>query len=164
MEITIQNIVFIVLILLTGLSAGLCFTWTNTVTTGLAQLDDFGYLSAFQQMNRTILNPTFFVVFFGPVLLNIINLYVFKEASIQIVWLLVIATILYVVGVTLVTIFGNVPLNEVLDKTELTTVSAETLKDLRSNFEVKWNQLHLIRTISSCTSFLLLIITLLIKN
>ena len=74
MEITIQNIVFIVLILLTGLSAGLCFTWTNTVTTGLAQLDDFGYLSAFQQMNRTILNPTFFVVFFGPVLLNIINL------------------------------------------------------------------------------------------
>lgn len=164
MEITIQNIVFVVLILVTGLSAGLCFTWTNAVTTGLAQLDELGYLSAFQQMNRTILNPTFFAVFLGPVVLNIINLYFFKEASSNILWLLVIATILYVFGVVLVTIFGNVPLNEMLDKTELSSASIETLKNLRSEFENKWNAFHLIRTLSSCISFLLLIITLLIKN
>lgn len=164
MEITLQNIVFIVLIVLTGLSAGLCFTWTNTVTTGLAQLDNFGYLSAFQQMNRTILNPTFFAVFFGPVVLNIINLYILKLASNQVLWLLIIATILYVFGVIMVTIFGNVPLNEMLERTELASVNVEALKELRTDFETKWNAFHLIRTISSCLSFLLLTITLLIKN
>lgn len=164
MDITLQNIVFIVLIVLTGLSAGLCFTWTNTVTMGLAQLDDFGYLSAFQQMNRTIINPTFFAVFFGPVVLNFVNLYFFKEASNHIIWLLIIGSILYVFGVTLVTIFGNVPLNEMLEETELTSVSVDALKDLRTDFETKWNAFHLIRSISSCLSFLLLTITLLIKN
>ncbi|WP_142784091.1 anthrone oxygenase family protein [Changchengzhania lutea] len=164
MEITVQNIVFIILILFTGLSAGLCFTWSNTVTTGISRLDDFGYLSAFQQMNRTILNPTFFVVFFGPVFINLINLYFFKSASNNIIWLLVIATILYVFGVALVTIFGNVPLNEILNNTELTSASEGALKDLRAGFENKWNQLHHIRTLSSSMSFLLLLMTILIKK
>ena len=36
MEITIENIGITALILLTGLSAGLCFTWSNAITPGLA--------------------------------------------------------------------------------------------------------------------------------
>ena len=73
------------------------------------------------------------------------------------IWLLIFAIASYFFGVLLVTVFGNVPLNEILDKTDLGKASFEDLKLLRDRFETKWNRLHLIRTISSVISFLLLI-------
>jgi uncharacterized membrane protein len=53
-----------------------------------------------------------------------------------------------------------VPLNELLDKTDLTTASADDLKQLRETFEVKWKRLHLIRTITSMVSFIVLLFSL----
>lgn len=164
MDFTLQHIVTIVLVLLLGLSSGLCFTWANSVTPGIGQLDDFGYLSAFQQMNRSIINPLFILVFFGPFFLGFINLYLYKNASNTIIWFLILAIAIYFFGVLLVTIFGNVPLNEILDKTDLSKACLEDLKQLREQFEDKWNRLHLIRTINSAVAFLLLILTLLIKK
>ena len=84
-------------------------------------------------MNRVILNPTFFIVFFGPFFLSLINIYVFRNASTSIIWLLVIAGVIYFLGVVLVTIFGNVPLNELLDKTDLASASIEDLKTFNLN-------------------------------
>jgi len=163
MEITIHNILLISIIVFTGLSAGLCFTWSNAITPGIGRLDNIGFLQAFQKMNRAIINPLFLIVFFGPFLLNLINLYFFKGAT-NIMWLLIAATAVYFFGVVLITIFGNVPLNEMLDKTDLGAASIDELKQLRDKFEDEWNRLHLIRTATSIISFLLLIITALIKN
>jgi|SRR6056297_1293326 len=160
MDFTLQHIVTIVLVLMVGLSAGLCFTWTNAITPGIGKLDDLGYLRAFQQMNRSIINPLFILVFFGPFFLGLPHLYLFKNASSSMIWLLIFAMVFYFFGVLLVTIFGNVPLNELLDKTDLSKASLEDLKLLRNRFETKWNRLHFIRTVSSITSFLLLIISL----
>jgi len=50
----------------TGLMAGIFFTWTNAVTPGIDKLTDREYLSALQAMNRVILNPTFYLLFFCP--------------------------------------------------------------------------------------------------
>ncbi len=160
MVLTLDNIVFSILILLTGLSAGLCFTWSNSITPGIGKLNDLGYLMSFQQMNRAILNPFFFIVFFGPFILGMYNLYVFINAPKTIIWLLIAALAIYFFGVLLVTIFGNVPLNEILDKTELTSANSIELKNLRSVFETKWNRLHLVRTISSIISFIILIVSI----
>lgn len=157
MDYTSQNLVTITLILLTGLSAGLCFTWSNAVTTGIGKLDDLSYLSAFQQMNRSIINPLFIIVFFGPLFAGLTNIYLFKNESGTMIWLLIIAVALYFFGVILVTIFGNVPLNEILDKTNLEISSIQDLKQLRERFESKWNRFHLVRTITSAISFLVLI-------
>ena len=159
MDFTLQNSTYIILVVLTGLSAGLCFTWENAVTPGIGRLDDIGFLKAFQQMNRAILNPIFFIVFFGPFLLGLINIYLFKNASTTILWSLIIATVIYFFGVAMVTIFGNVPLNELLDKSELSAMNIEELKLLRHQFEATWNRLHFIRTITSLISFIILIIT-----
>ena len=63
MNFAFENTTSILLVLVTGLSAGLCFTWLNAVTPGIGNLDNQGYLNAFQQMNRTIINPMFFIVF-----------------------------------------------------------------------------------------------------
>lgn len=163
MELSLKIAILFFAILFTGISAGLCFTWSNAVTPGIGRLDNLGFLQSFQQMNRAIINPTFLIVFFSPFLLNLISIYLFKSTSITLMWLLILATIFYFFGVVLITIFGNVPLNEMLDKIDLSTANIEELRNLRKKFEDKWNYLHLIRTITSSISFLLLI-TFLIKN
>lgn len=160
MNFTLESTAIIALVLVTGLSAGLCFTWSNTITPGIGRLNDIGYLQSFQQMNRTILNPLFFAVFFGPFFINLLTIYLFKNQTNHLLWLLILAGSIYFIGVLLITIFGNVPLNELLDKTDLSIATIEEIKQLREKFEVKWNRLHLIRTIASMISFLLLIITL----
>ena len=158
MEISVKLIVLVAATLLTGLAAGLCFTWTNAVTTGLARLNDIGYLQAFQAMNRSILNPTFFMVFFGPVLAISISAFLYKGHATPILWMLIATALIYFLGVALVTVFGNVPINEVLDGTDLNQVSPDDAHALRMRFENVWTRLHLIRTYSSVISFLLLIL------
>ncbi|WP_297795605.1 DUF1772 domain-containing protein [uncultured Eudoraea sp.] len=153
-----QTIVLVLATLLTGLTAGLCFTWNNAVTPGIGQLVDPGYLRSFQEMNRAIINPIFLIVFFGPFFLHIANIFLFKTSSGTILSLVMASAALYIIGLVAVTIFGNVPLNELLDKTDLMQASAEELKLLRDKFEVKWNRFHLIRTVSTVLSFLLLLI------
>jgi uncharacterized membrane protein len=153
-----QTVVLVLATLLTGLTAGLCFTWNNAVTPGIGQLGDMGYLRSFQEMNRAIINPIFILVFFGPFFLHIANIFLFRTLSSTIIWMVVASAVLYIIGLVAVTLFGNVPLNELLDKTDLMQASTEELELLRAKFEVKWNRLHLIRTISTILSFLLLLI------
>lgn len=135
MEINFKMIVLLVSILFTGLTAGLCFTWSNAVTPGLGRLDDLGFLKAFQAMNRAIINPSFLIVFMGPSLLLFINAFVFKNSSQFTFTSYLVAAILFFTGVGLVTIFKNVPLNEILDKTVLETASNVELTELRKTFE-----------------------------
>jgi len=74
------------------------------------------------------------------------------------------AFIIYGVGAFIVTIIGNIPLNELLDKTSLESISLDELKTLRKSIEVKWNNFNLIRSISSLVSFILLILSILLIN
>ncbi|MFP4846473.1 DUF1772 domain-containing protein [Winogradskyella sp. PE311] len=160
MEIKFKLIVMMLGILFTGLTAGLCFTWSNAVTPGIGRLDNLSFLKAFQAMNRAIINGKFMIVFFGPVLLLFLNTYLFKGNNTSF-WLFLIAAILFFIGIGLVTIFGNVPLNEVLDKSNLEALSKIELQELRDRFEKPWNLLHTIRTLSSFSAFMLLIIGML---
>ena len=158
MEFTTSNLTLFATTLLVGLTAGLCFTWGNAVTPGIGQLDDLGYLQAFQKMNRSIENPLFFAVFFGSFLVGLVTLYTNRAVSPEHFRLLLIAMGFYMVGVVLVTVIGNVPLNQILDKTDLATSSVEELRALRQRFEIPWNRFHLIRIIAAMISFALLVI------
>lgn len=159
MDISIQHIIHVILVILTGLSAGLCFTWGNAVTPGIGKLDDLGFLMAFQQMNRVIINPTFFFVFIGPFFLGIINLFLSKNTNGVVWWLLLGSVILYGLGVILVTVLGNVPLNEMIDQYALETLDKNQLNALREAFENKWNRFHVIRMVSAIVSFISFLIT-----
>ena len=156
MEINFKIIILILSVLFTGLSAGLCFTWTNAVTPGIGRLDNISFLKAFQAMNRAIINGQFMIVFMGPTILLFVNTYLFRYNSTAF-WIFLVAAILFFVGVGLVTVFGNVPLNEILDKSNLEALSKVELQELRNKFEQPWNRLHMIRTLSSLISFVLLI-------
>ncbi|AZQ59340.1 DUF1772 domain-containing protein [Maribacter sp. MJ134] len=160
MEINFKIIILILGILFTGLTAGLCFTWSNAVTPGIGRLDDLGFLQSFQAMNRAIINRSFLITFFGPVILLFINAYLHRNAHPTTFWSFMLAAILFLIGIGLITVFKNVPLNELLDKTVLENLSAIELKELRTKFEQPWNRWHIQRTIASFTSFSLLLIGL----
>lgn len=161
MEINFKIIVLMLGILFTGLTAGLCFTWSNAITPGIGRLNDLGFLQSFQAMNRAIINPSFLIVFFGPIILLCINAFLHRNAPSTTFWSFTLAAILFFVGIGLITVFKNVPLNEILDKTNLENLTAIELKELRTKFEQPWNRWHIQRTIVSFTSFTLLIVGML---
>jgi uncharacterized membrane protein len=142
---------------LTGLLAGVFFTWTNAITPGIGRLDDVDYLQAFQHMNRTIQNPLFYIVIISPLFLSPLTAYLYKSGNRLMLWSLIGASVLYFLGIYVVTVYGNIPLNNKLDALQLSTISLEDAKIFRDQYEVRWNNLHLIRTITSSASFLLLI-------
>ncbi len=147
-------------VLFTGLTAGLCFTWSNAITPGIGRLEDFSFLQSFQAMNRVIINRSFLIVFFSPAILLFVNAFLYKNTT-QISFVsFMIAAILFFAGVGLVTIFKNVPLNEILDKTILETATKVELADLRKTFEQPWSRWHMVRTVCSFASFTLLLIGL----
>ncbi len=158
MEPKFEMIVLFIAILFTGLTAGLCFTWTNAITPGIGRLDDLSFLRAFQSMNRTIINPSFAIVFLSPCLLLFVNAFLFKNSN-QITFIsFLAAAILFFAGIGLITAFKNVPLNEILDKTVLENATQIELAGLRKTFEKPWNDWHAVRTVCSFSSFGLLII------
>ena len=152
-------------ILLTGLMAGIFLTWSNTVKPGIGKLVDIEYLRALQSMNRVILNNVFRIVFFGAIIsLALIPVFYFNLYPKNIFWLFTLSFIIYLVGVLGVTALGNIPLNEILDKTNLESITSLEIKDLRERIEVKWNNFNLIRSISSLITFTLLVISFLILD
>lgn len=157
MEINYKIIVLILSILFTGLTAGLCFTWFNAVTPGIGRLDNLSFLKAFQAMNRAIINSQFIIIFMGPTILLFVNAVLFRTNNTTF-WLFLIAAIIFFIGIGLLTVFGNVPLNEMLDNSNLESLSKLELQTLRNKFENPWNRWHTLRTASSITSFSLLIV------
>ena len=156
---SIQTITLFIATFTTGLMAGIFFTWTNAVTPGIGKLKDIEYLSALQSMNRVILNPAFYMVFLCPIvtvpLATVLN---YNTEPSFIFWLLLVTTIIYLLGVFFITILGNIPLNELLDKNDLDKFSLEETRNLRNGIEKKWNNYNFIRTITSSISLILLII------
>lgn len=155
-----QTIILATAIVLTGLMAGIFFTWSNAVKPGIGKLSDLEYLKALQSMNRVILNKVFKIVFGGAIIVvtmvPVFNYNVFPKPAF---WLFVITLFIYWIGVFGVTLLGNIPLNELLDKTNLDSITLEEIKALRASIETKWNNFNLIRALASVISFLLLVVT-----
>jgi uncharacterized membrane protein len=154
-----NTIIIVITTVFSGLMAGLFYAWSISVTPGLAKIDDATYLRAFQSMNRAILNPLFFVVFFGLViLLPVLSYFSFQTSISNQYWYVLAATILYFIGIMAVTIGGNIPLNNALEALQIESMTTEQMDEFRKSFENKWNRLNLIRAITSFLTFLLLVI------
>ncbi len=151
-----SQLVFILSTLSTGLVAGLMYAYSCSINPGLGRLTDHEYLTAMQSINRAILNPLFFMTFMGTLVLLPVSAWLSYDTS-RFGYFLA-ATIVYAIGVFGVTIAGNVPLNEALDKFNIGTASPEQLSAQRSLFEQKWNMFHAIRTVANVLSALLAIL------
>lgn len=158
-----KTAVFFITVLLNALSTGFFFAWSVSVILGTKKVGHLTYLETMQNINREILNPVFFIVFFGSLITLVISTYL--QFNNKTVFVLVLAsTIIYLIGTFGVTAFGNVPLNNELEALNITKLNLMELKDFRAYYESAWNHFHGIRTISSIVSFILLLISIFIQK
>ena len=151
-------------VLLTGLSAGLFYAWSVSVIPGTQKVAHQTYLETMQSINRAILNPYFFAVFFGSIiLLGMATVYEFHGNK-TVFWLLLVASISYLAGTIGVTGLGNVPLNNQLDVVDLTQMELSKLQDFRQFYEKNWNRLHQIRTGFAVLAFLLALMAVMVGS
>ncbi|MEO8109747.1 MAG: DUF1772 domain-containing protein [Ginsengibacter sp.] len=142
---------------LSAIMAGLFFSYSFSVVPGLGKLANIDYLKAMQSINREIQNPLFFICFFGTIIsLPLITFLNYSERQLSF-WLLLSATSFYYIGVFGVTIFGNVPLNNQLEKFNLSNATTAAISALRARFENRWNSLNNIRTACSIISLVLMV-------
>jgi len=165
MEINIKSAVLFFAIITTALSAGLLYGWTISIIPGLRNISAKSYLEAMQSINRAIINPGFFSIFFGSLILLILSTYFQYVVKVDLAfWLIAGGAICYFTGTIAVTILGNVPMNDALDLVDINTLSAEELETTRLSYEGKWNQLNLVRTIFSILAFIMLLLGVLFNR
>ena len=146
------DILLVIIILQIGLTSGLLFIFAFAVNPGLARLSEEEYFRAMKYINIVILNPIFFLVFMGPLITMPILTYMSWNDSSMFI-LIPISTILYLLGVLLITTIKNVPLNNKLEK-----LNSTEFKGVFIWYRKPWNFWHNIRTFFSITSFILIII------
>ena len=160
-----QNIICLLTCITTGLMSGLFFSYSTSVNPGLKNISDAAYLASMQSVNRAILNPVFFFAFFGALVLLPLNGYLQYGRPMTVSSsMYFVAAIVYIIGAVGVTILGNIPLNNELDKFNLSNASTDDMHSMRKVFETRWNNLNLVRTFASTISFFLLILALLFSK
>ncbi len=153
----VSNIVLLITATLTALVAGLFYAWSCSVMLGFARLSDREFVSVMQKTNRAIQNPVFFTAFLGtPIFLPITTFLHYGQSPRF--SLLLAATVIYLIGTFGVTMFGNVPLNNTLDRFSLESATEEDTAKQRVNFEGRWNNLNTIRTASSTIALIFIVI------
>ena len=155
MELSIKSLFMYGAVVLTGLSAGLFYAWSVSVIPGTQKIDDPTYLNTMQSINRAILNPAFFLVFFGSMAFQVIAVIITFDSGSTVFWLLLASSIFYLVGTIGMTGLGNVPLNNQLDGLNLAEIQHHELFEFRRYYESNWNRLHSIRTMCAVIAFLL---------
>jgi uncharacterized membrane protein len=149
----------------TAMMAGLFYSFSIAVMPGLKRLPDAEFIAAMQSINKSILNIIFFIAFFGSPLSLIASAYLYysEPFSTRFIFLL-IAVVVYLAGVFVVTVFGNIPLNNALDRFDLRSASQGAISAQRAAFEGPWNKLNTIRTLASSIAIILVVIACLSKH
>lgn len=134
---TLANIILVITAALNALVAGLIFACSVSITLGLARVSDVEYVSVMQSTNRAIQNSFFFRGIFRRTDFTAARLFFFVVGTKKSpFWLLLAAAVIYTVGVMGVTIFGNVPMNNTLDRFDLNTAGKDEVVQQRQNYEL----------------------------
>ena len=159
--ITLPNFSLMLSALLSGLAAGLFYSYSCSVNPGLGKLGDAEYLRAMQSINREILNPFFFASFMGTVIVLPVAAWLnYASPAGSSFYFLTTAAAVYLIAVFGVTMFGNVPLNNALEAFDIASASASEISGRRTAFEVPWNRYHMIRTLGCVVSFTLAVLAI----
>jgi len=141
-----------------ALVAGVFYAFSTFVMAGLGRIPPEQGISAMQSINVTVLNPAFFLAFFGTAALCLALV-----AAAWINWdrpgsgLILAASMLYLAGCIGVTMFANVPLNNALAAVQPGTSEAATLWTRYLDVWTMWNH---VRTAASLAAAILLAIAL----
>ncbi len=143
-----------------GLAGGIFFAFSNFVMRALKQLPDNQGYTAMREINITVLNPWFFLAFFGTGgICGLVALLALRNPvdTTQILMLAGAAT--YILGCLLVTGARNVPLNNRL--ASVSPTSPEAI-EAWAHYLPHWTRWNHIRTASCLVASALLGVSLLL--
>jgi uncharacterized membrane protein len=142
--------------LTTGWVAGVLGHYAHTVMPALRRVDDRTFVTAFQAIDRAILNPWFMVAFFGaPVLAVAATVLTWGDGGALRIWLPAAAVLL--VASVVLTVTVNVPLNDAI-KAAGDPDRIPDLAAVRMAFqESRWATWNLVRTVATVAAFAILV-------
>ena len=139
-----------------ALMAGLFFVFSNFAMTALGKLPPAGGIAAMQSINVQILNPVFFALFFGISALSA-GLAIVALLNRAQAWSLPLlaGSVCYLVGVLLVTMIFNVPLNNRLAASSPGTTEAASFWAEYLRVWTAWNHVRTVLSLAATASFIL---------
>ena len=141
-----------------ALVAGVFFTFSSFVMKALARLPSSGAIAAMQSINVVVINPSFLGAFMGTAVLSlVVGGFAVVGWSHPSAPYFLGGTVFYFVGTFLVTLVGNVPLNN-----QLAAVSASdpTSVKLWEHYLARWTMWNHIRTAAATVAALMYILAL----
>jgi len=139
-----------------GLVAGIFFAFSAFIMTALGRLPPDGGISAMQSINVAVLNPVFFLVFFGTaVAALILAIAAFAGWSPSRSLYLLAGALFYLAGTIFVTMAFNVPLNNKLAATSPKSAEGASVWKTYLSAWTAWNHMRTIAALGACASFIL---------
>ena len=127
-----------------ALVGGVFFAFSSFVMTALARAPSSEGIAAMQSINITVINPSFLGAFLGTALLSLsVVVLVLVDRSHPSAMFFLAGAICYFVGTFLVTLVGNVPLNNRLAAVSATDPSAV---ELWEHYLARWTMWNHVRT------------------
>jgi len=160
---TTFHIALIISAFLCSLVAGFLFAYAVVVMPGIKNLTDREFIRTFQVTDRVIQNnnPLFIFVWLGSAIAIIVaSVYGVGDLQGFDLFLLAVASLAYILGVQVLTIAINLPLNNALQKIDVDVLNDTDIKKARNDFESRWNSTNVIRTAIACGVSILLIVLL----
>lgn len=147
---------------LCALATGFIFIFAIVIMPGIGALNNRDFLKAFQVIDGVIQRgqPLFILVWVGSVGALLIATFLgFSQLEGIARILIVVAAVVYVLGMQFPTVAINVPLNNRVQTLDLDTLDETSAATERQNFEERWNRWNIIRTaFASVASILLLVV------
>lgn len=141
-----------------GIVAGIFYGFSSFIMSALGKLPPHEGIAAMQSINIVVINPVFFLVFFGTALLSLVlGGYAVMNWGTAGAGLLFLGAGFYLVGCILVTIIFNVPLNNRLAKVE--PASAEGA-EVWQHYLVLWTRWNTVRTVAPSVSLVLYVLAI----
>jgi uncharacterized membrane protein len=138
-----------------GLLAGLYFAFSTFIMTALGRIDQAAGISAMNSINVVIVQSIFLPVFMAStltsLLLAVLSLFRWDEPG---ALLMIAGGLLYVIGMFIVTMLFNVPLNNALAAAAPASDEARTIW---ARYLADWTWWNHVRTIASTLAFALFI-------
>lgn len=145
---------YIIIATITGaaLVTGLLFAFSNFVMKALADVSSNNGMEVMQRINERIINPVFFLLFFGtPILCLIVGVKSAMTLEGSSNYFLIAGAALYLVGPFGVTLMFNVPLNNRLAETKTNGAEQQW-----NDYQVRWQRWNHLRTCIGVLSIILL--------
>lgn len=146
----------VIAVIASALVAGIFLAFSDFIMRSLRDTNPEGGIEAMQIINRYVYRSIFMILLMGmvpySVLLSLFAFFAISGISLYFIWT---GSLLYIVGVVLLTGFCNVPMNQKLDSMDF---SSAECKEYWNEYVLVWTRWNHIRTTCSVISSILFLL------